>query len=281
MSPGYSILGYAFYLQGKMKDAVSNLKKSYELQPDAQVKEMLAKVEREANAEGAFDEQASTHFTLHYEGGQAPPLFRRQILDTLEFHFNELERELDFSPRASIAVVLYTNKAFFNVTKAPAWTGALNDGKLRIPISGLAEVNSELSSTLKHELAHSFIAQITRGRSPTWLNEGVAQIVEPQSSAANGHRLALLYGAGRNLPLNELEASFIHFSPAEAQVAYAQSLVSVEYIREVYGMSSVLFILKNIGAGQSTEAAMRSTIHSGYAQFQREITDWLQRTYSQ
>jgi len=281
LAPGYSILGYAYYLQGKMDEALSNLKRAYELEPDAQIKQMLEKVEREARAEGDFSEQISSHFTLRYEGGQAAPALRRQIIDTLEFHFDELVRELDFSPRESISVLLYTDKQFFNVTKAPSWTGALNDGKLRIPISGLSEVNSELSRTLKHELAHSFISQITRGRAPTWLHEGVAQLIEPQTSAPNGRRLALLYGAGRNIPLNELEAQFIRFSPAEAQVAYAQSLVSVEYLREVYGMSSVVFILKHIGEGQSTESAMRSSVHSGYADLQREITDWLQRTYPQ
>jgi tetratricopeptide (TPR) repeat protein len=279
MPSAYSILGYAMYLQGKMKDAVANLKKSYELQPDGQIKQLLDKVEREANAEGDFDEQSTSHFVLRFEGGQVSSRLRRQILDTLEIHFDELVHELDFSPREPVSVILYPNQQFFDVTKAPSWTGALNDGKLRLPVSGLTELDTELAHTLKHELAHSFINQMTRGRGPTWLHEGVAQMVEPQSSAGNGQRLSRLYGASRNIPLNQLESPFIRFSPAEAQVAYAQSLISVEYIRDVYGMSSVIFILKNIGSGQSTEAAMRSTIHSGYDQFQREITDWLRRTY--
>jgi hypothetical protein len=202
-------------------------------------------------------------------------------LDTLEFHYNALLSELDYAPREPIAVILYTNQQYFNVTRAPAWAGAVNDGKLRIPISGLIEVNSDLSRTLKHELAHSFINSVTRGRAPTWLNEGIAQLVEPQTSVSNGARLSALYSSNRGIPLNELEAPFIRFGAAEAQVAYAQSLVSAEYIREQYGMSSLNFILKRIGEGQSTESSMRAGIHSGYAQFQRELTDWLKRTYGE
>ncbi len=275
----YAMLAFSQYSLGRMKEALANMKKAYELQPDGQIKELLDKFERESKAEGDFSEQNSSHFNLRYEGGAAAPQLRRQILDTLEFHYNQLVSELDYAPREPIAVILYTNQQYFNVTRAPAWTGALNDGKLRIPISGLQEVNSDLSRTLKHELAHSFINSVTRGRAPTWLNEGIAQLVEPQTSASNGTRLAALYGANRNIPLNELEDSFIKFSSTEATLAYAQSLVSAEYIREQYGMSSLNTILKRIGEGQSTESSMRTGIHSGYAQFQRELTEWLRRTY--
>jgi tetratricopeptide (TPR) repeat protein len=275
----HAMLAYSQYSLGRMKEALANIQKAYELQPDGQIKELLDKIERESKAEGDFSEQTSHHFTLRYEGGAALPLLRRQILDTLEFHYNQLVSELDYAPREPIAVILYTNQQYFNVTRAPAWTGALNDGKLRIPISGLQEVNSDLSRTLKHELAHSFINSVTRGRAPTWLNEGIAQLVEPQTSASNGARLAALYATNRNIPLNELEDSFVKFSSNEAMVAYAQSLVSAEYIREQYGMSSLNSILKRIGEGQSTESSMRAGIHSGYAQFQRELTDWLKRTY--
>ena len=276
---GYTVLGYAEYHLGKMKEAQRSLKKSLELQPDEQTRSVLAKVERDLNAEGNFTEQSSSHFTLHYEGGQAPVTFRRQILDVLESHFTDLTQDLDYLPRESIQVVLYTNQQFFDVTQAPKWTGAINDGKLRIPISGLSSVDSQLSRVLKHELTHSFINLMSRGRAPNWLHEGVAQMEEPRNSASNGRRLSILYNGGHNIPLNELEGPFLHFSAEEAHVAYAQSLVSVEYIRDTYGMSSVTDVLKRIGQGQSAEAALRASIHSGYSQFEREITDWLRRTY--
>ena len=69
--------------------------------------------------------------------------------------------------------MLYTEQAFFDVTQAPSWSGAVNDGKLRIPVQGLDSVTSDLARVLKHELAHSFINQLTGGRCPQWLNEGL------------------------------------------------------------------------------------------------------------
>ena len=89
----------------------------------------------------------------------------------------------------------------------------------------------------------------------------------------------MLYGSQRNIPLNELEGSFLRFSSQEAVVAYAQSLIAAEYIRDTYGMSDLAMVLKRIGEGQSTESALRSTIHSGYAQFEQELTRHLQRSY--
>jgi tetratricopeptide (TPR) repeat protein len=275
----HGVLGYCYYQQGKLVEAVREFKKSLAIEPDAQVEQLLAKVERELAAEGNFNEQSSSHFALKYEGGQAPATFRRQILDVLEQHYNDLEHDLDYSPRSTIQVILYTQQQFFDVTKAPQWTGALNDGKLRIPINGLQQVDSNLSRVLKHELAHSFINLASNGRAPTWLNEGIAQLEEPGSIAREGKRLADLYSSGHNIPLNQLETSFTRFSEAEAAVAYAQSLASAEYIREVYGMSGLSLMLKRLADGQSNETALRSAVHSGYAQFDRELTLWLTKNY--
>ena len=188
-------------------------------------------------------------------------------------------RELGASPRASISVILYTEQEFFDVTQAPGWSGAINDGKLRIPIEGVSSVTPELSRVLKHELAHSFIADITHNRCPTWLNEGVAQALEPKSSAAHGRALAQVFASGSQMPLNGLEASFNRFPTQQAVVAYAESLAAVEYIRDTYGMSDVVRILERIGQGSSTEAALRATIHSGYASLEEEIAQYLKKTY--
>jgi hypothetical protein len=88
-----------------------------------------------------------------------------------------------------------------------------------------------------------------------------------------------MFASGSHLPLNGLEGSFNRYSTQQAVVAYAESLAAVEYIRDTYGMSDVVRILQRIGQGSSTEAAMRATIHSGYAALEEEIAQYLKRTY--
>jgi hypothetical protein len=176
-------------------------------------------------------------------------------------------------------VSLYTDQAFFDVTQAPAWSAAMNDGKIRVPISGVKAVTPQLSSVLRHELTHSFVQQIAHGRAPQWLNEGVAQVEQGLSTGPFGSRLAALYSAGRQIPLNQLEGNFTTFSPTEASVAYAESLAAVEYIRSAYGMPDLARVLQRVGEGQSIESALRSTIHGGYGQLENEIAAYLKKNY--
>ena len=189
----YTVLGYAQQASDRTKDAVASWKHSLELRPDPAVQQYLAKAQREQNAETDFAQRESSHFVLHYEGKQTSEAFRGQILAALESDYDDLARDLGTPPRDNILVTLYTEQAFFDVTRAPSWSGALNDGKLRIPISGLNSVTPELARVLKHELAHSFINQLSAGRCPPWLHEGIAQLLEPKSLGSDGHQLAQLF----------------------------------------------------------------------------------------
>jgi len=209
------------------------------------------------------------------------PIRRNQILDTLEEQYNILQDDLGVSLRNSISVSLYTDREFFDVTQAPAWTAALNDGKIRVPISGLTAMSPALNRVLRHELTHSFIDQITHGNVPTWLNEGIAQLEEPASTSRVGARLAAVYAAGTQIPLNQLDESFLGYSTPEAMVAYAESLAAAECIRSQHGMGDLSRILQALGEGEPIETALRNTIHSGYAQFETELAEYLKRKYGQ
>jgi hypothetical protein len=275
----YTMLGYAQFASDRTKDAVTSWKRSLELRPDTTVQNLLAKAQREQNAESEFTQGESSHFVLHYEGRQTSEALRSQILAALESYYDDLARDLGTPPHDDILVTLYTEQAFFDVTHAPSWSGGLNDGKLRIPISGLTSVTPELARVLKHELAHTFIAQLSGGRCPPWLHEGIAQFLEPKSLGGDGHQLAILFKQQQNIPLNVLEGSFLGLTGAQAYLAYAESLAAVSYINDSYGMSDIQRILQRISQGSSTEAALRSTIHSDYGQLESDLAKYLADKY--
>jgi tetratricopeptide (TPR) repeat protein len=275
------MLGFAQFASDHTPDAIRSWKKSLALRPDATVSQYLARAERESSAEAAFSQRESSHFNLHFEGKDTSETFRRDLLATLNSEYDDLVRDLGYSPLNNIAVTLYTQQTFFDVTRAPSWTGALNDGKLRIPVSGVQSVTPDLARILKHELTHSFVSQMSGNRCPTWLNEGVAQIEEGKSSGANGHLLAQMFASGNEIPFNILEGSFMSFSAPEATVAYAESLAATEYIRDAYGMSEVTRILELLAQGNSTEAALRTTVHSDYRQLRDEMAQALKAKYAE
>jgi tetratricopeptide (TPR) repeat protein len=274
-----AVQGYAQYASDRNKAAIRSWKRSLQLRPDAQVQKYLEKAERDVTAESDYTQNESSHFTLKYEGRQTPASLRRDLVSTLESHYGDLVRDLGVAPRGSITVILYTDQAFFDVTQSPSWAGAVNDGKLRIPVSGMSSVTPELSRVLKHELAHFFINQLSGGRCPQWLNEGIAQAMEPKSLSSRGRRLAALFKAQQEIPFSVLEGSFMRFSPMEAMVAYDESLAAVQFIIDTQGASDMQRILQRLAEGNSTETALRATIHDDYGKLQSEVGKYLSDKY--
>jgi tetratricopeptide (TPR) repeat protein len=273
-----TVLGYVQYSADRDQEAIRTWKHSLQLRPDPAVQQSLAKAERDATVQANYSERESSHFTLHYEGQQTSESLRNQILATLDSEYDDLVRQLGIEPRNNIPVVLYTSQTFFDVTRAPSWSGAINDGKLRIPIQGVSAVTPELARVLKHELTHSFINQLTAGRCPQWLNEGIAQFVEPKP-LADGSRLAELYRTQHEIPLNALEGTFVNFSSIQATLAYEESLATVQYVNEAYGMSDLQRILERLGQGSSTESALRAILHSDYGDLETQVAKYLASKY--
>jgi len=272
----HKILGLIYYKIDRLQQSVDELTKAQELNAgDKEVEYYLKSISRQAKAEADFDSEASTHFNMRYEGDKASPKLRQDILLVLERHFADLVSSMGLLPRDPIIVVLYTNQTYFDVTLAPAWTAALNDGKLRIPVEGLTGVTPELSRVLKHELAHSFIRQATNGRCPVWLNEGFAQLVEPQSAARYRSQLRSLFENGKQAPLQTLEGSFIGYDSSRAAIAYVESLAYVEYIRDTYGSNRIADIMRNLSEGQSPEESLKSALHDDYSQLEQEFANHL------
>jgi tetratricopeptide (TPR) repeat protein len=272
------LAGWAYYGLNKIDQAVAEWKRALSLRPDPEVDAALAKAMRDKQEEASYKENESTHFTLRYSG-DAQPQLAREVLRTLETHYSEIESELDYSPPDPIGVILYTQQAFEDITRAPGWVGALNDGRIRVPVQGLTSVTPELSRVLKHELTHSFVGQKTHGRAPTWLQEGLAQWMEGKRSGENAATLLQVYDAKQNPSLVQLEGTWMNFSNDTAEYAYAWALANVEYIIESGGMGDIEKILDHIAQGESTEATLREVIHEDYGDLMQSTADYLRKTY--
>ena len=138
------LMGWAYYGANKMDQAVAEWQRAERLRPDADVERALEKAERDKAEEESYREGETAHFVLKYNGSATPDL-ARGILHVLEDDFRDLESELDFTPPEPIGVILYTEEGFADITRAPSWVGALNDGRMRIPVQGLTSVTPELA----------------------------------------------------------------------------------------------------------------------------------------
>ncbi len=272
------LAGWAWYGLNKLDEAIAEWQRSLALRRDPDVQAALDKALRDKEEEATYKENESAHFTLRYSGG-AEPALAREVLHTLEAHFSAISSELDFTPPEPIGVVLYTQETFADITRAPGWVGALNDGRIRVPVQGLASVSPELSRVLKHELTHSFLNQKTDRRCPTWLNEGLAQWMEGLRSGENAPELVRIYDAQQFAQLSALEGPWMRLNGDAAQYAYAWALANVEYIVQTGGMGDVTRILDRLAAGSPTAPALREVIRGDYGDLMESTVAYLRKTY--
>jgi len=270
--------GWAYSGLDRLEEAVAQWKIAQQIEPDVDVEKLLAKAETDREAESGFRSGQTSHFTMHYEGSATPQL-ASEILRALEEDFRSIQGELRFAPQEPVAVVLYTQQNFRDITRAPNWVGAWNDGRIRVPVQGVTSVSDSLSRILRHELTHSFLRQKTYGHCPQWLHEGLAQWMEGRRTGDAARPLIAAYERGQHPPLKQIEGSWAEYSGQQAWIAYAWSLASVEFIISNSGMWGVERLLDNLASGSAIEPALGAALQTNYADLERGTADYLRRTY--
>jgi tetratricopeptide (TPR) repeat protein len=272
--------GQAYYGLNRLDDAIKEWRTAQRISPNPEVAMSLERAERDQAAEADSHQGETSHFVLHYQGGATPAL-AGEILSTLEEHFRTLQTALDFTPVEPIGVVLYTKQEFRDITLAPSWAGGLNDGRIRVPVEGLNSVTPELSRVLKHELTHSFVYQMSLGRCPTWLNEGLAQWMEGKRSGENAKGLVMAYERKQYIPLERLSGPWNSFPAPVAGYAYAWGLAAVEFIMSRSGAWGISRLFANFNSASSFEAAMGAALQTNYEDLERGTVDYLKQAYGQ
>jgi len=285
----YTLLGELYYQNDRLSQAIEAWEKVLEADPfNEGIKTMLGKAQRERRTHGEFTHEVTRHFRIKFEGSENRDLYKT-VLDTLEEAYNEVGKTLSYYPDHEIIVFLYTEQQFFDVTRAPAWTGGIFDGKIRIPARGYEDHLGRLRQILFHEYAHAVIHQMTgQGVSgvdrkvdsgvPTWLHEGIAQYMEPDGTQDSvDPRLEKWVKQGVFLELSRLQGSFLGFNTQLAGLAYDESLSAVKFLIDEFGPYSAQRLLTALAHQKTMDEAMRDAIFISYEEFQ---TRWVEHLKS-
>jgi tetratricopeptide (TPR) repeat protein len=277
----YTLLGELYYQNDRLSQAIEVWEKILEIDPfNEGIKMMLAKAQREHRTEGEFTHEVTRHFRIKFEGSENRNLYKT-VLDILEEAYSEVGKVLSFYPKQEIIVFLYTQKQFFDVTRAPAWTGGIFDGKIRIPAGGYEDHLDRLRQVLFHEYVHAVVHQITtqgitrvgenaRSRVPTWFHEGIAQYLEPENTSENtDERLRAWIKQGVFVELTLLQGSFLGFNNQLATLAYDESLSAVRFMMEEFGPYGVQKFLNALAQSMTLDEAMRDAFFISYGEFQK------------
>jgi tetratricopeptide (TPR) repeat protein len=210
---------------------------------------------------------STARFRIRYHGSANEPL-GLAVLKLLDDTWDEYERTLGFSPDLPVTVVLQTDAAFRDTTRAPGWAAGWNDGTIRVPVQGIGRPTAGLVRVLRHELAHSFLASRIGPTCPTWLHEGIAQWLEGGDPAREDRGLVAVARGGRMLELQSLEGPFSDLSEQQATAAYAQSLSAVAHLLRLGGREGLRAFLAALATGQTPAAALKTAYGLGYAELQ-------------
>ena len=265
----YQVLGDLAYRRDDLEAAVANWEKALAADPsDGALKARLERIRKEHKAEKDFNRDVTSHFSIKYEGREKIEA-GRIVLRILEDAYGQIGRALSYYPDQEIAVILYSNQQFQEVTDAPGWSGGIYDGKIRIPVGGIEQETPGLRRLLLHEYTHAVVRAITR-RVPTWLNEGLAQHFEGREIGPRQQEmLRQLARAGKFPSLRDLEGSFLGLGGGQAMYAYLFSLSAVQYTVDHFGMYRVRTMLDELSAGADTGRAVSNAVLMSYEDFER------------
>ena len=251
----------AFDLLRRVKDAGAG-------GPD--LDKQLEQLGREVDAEWGFAELQSRHFLVSFGDDQdTRPV--RLMLDVLESAYDTVGDKLEVYPNERTLVVLYTQQDFHAITRTPDWAGAAFDGRIKFPVRGLTEDDPDLRRIVRHEYAHSLVAQLAGWRCPVWLNEGVAVWAEEEEDGDHEAWAQAKIADQTLFSLDELAASFTRLPAERAQVAYAQSYLAVRALVDHYGARRIPLLLGTLRRARSLNEAFSATYPEDLAAFEQQL----------
>ena len=231
---------------------------------DPGVRDTLARWKREMELHERMRLAVGDHFTVSFEGREDAEMAAR-ALDSLDRAFWRITDVFGAFPPKSIPVVLYSGEQFRDITRSPSWAAAAYDGTIRVPMRGALEKGEELDRVLAHEFAHALIRSLATRNIPTWLNEGLASVLEGEDLGWAEQRLAKV---SKVPSLKVLAGPFARLSGGDAQVAYAASAVAARRLLDEAGGVAVANLLRDLGEGIEFEAAFLHRINRSFADFQ-------------
>ncbi len=261
------LLGEVLYHDGDLQGAIHVYEQALALTPgNTDLQSGLARLRRESDRQQRFDQAISNHFTIRFEG-QAEQALAARAIEILEQAYWRVGTTLDAYPNAPITVVLYTTQEFRDITRAPEWAAGAYDGAIRVPVHGALDHPDELARVLTHEFTHALVHSLAPTGVPTWLNEGLAVVFEPNGRAWAAAQLAR---TPQRLPLAELAASFGGLPGAAVPLAYAESATAVGQLLDRAGGVGIANLLRDLGSGDDFAAAFERRLQMSFTAFAAE-----------
>ena len=253
--------GRLLYRGGDLHGAIGVFDTLVREAPDDVLAETLDRWRREAELGDRMTLAVGNGFTVAFEG-PADDAIAARVLEIVERAAARIDDRLSYIRTTPVAIVLYTNEQFRDITRSPPWAAGAFDGRIRVPIRGARAGSEELERVLAHEYVHSIVFALARRRVPAWFNEGLAAALETDRPPDAPPVM---------LRLGSLERSFQNLSGRDARAAYEFSAAAVQRLLEESGGFTLVTLLGDVGDGVPFEQAFAHRTGRTLAEFERRV----------
>jgi tetratricopeptide (TPR) repeat protein len=225
------------------------------------------------------------HFLLRYDE-KNDRILARYMSKYLEKIYDKLVRDFDYRPKGRILVELFNNHHMFSgrtIALPDLHTIGACTGRMVTMVSphDRAKVIGKpfnWARVMKHELVHIFNLEQTNFLVPHWYTEGLAVSNEGFPRPPLWDKILLRRVPDKLLNLDNINMGFIRpRSPEEWQLAYAQSLLYVQYMKEKHGGAArVGELLEAYRKGLDTPEAIKAVCKVDKAQFEKGYRAYLE-----
>jgi tetratricopeptide (TPR) repeat protein len=239
LTPASALLGRIVYDSGNLDDAIAIYDRALKgVSGEPEMREQLGRWQKEAKLHAGFEQGGNGRFAIMFEGPEERAL-ADHISRVLERAYWEIGRRLNAYPNRTIAVMLYTQQQFTDITRSPDWAAGSYDGRIRLAVRGALNDRAALDRVVVHELAHAVLHTLAPRGIPAWLHEGLAVNFEPGEKPWVNETLRQ---SAATIPLDALRAGFNGLADDEVQLAYAESAAAAGVIMKRLGPNLPAFL---------------------------------------
>lgn len=234
------------------------------------LEEYVAHLNRRVQDEEGMVAESGDNFRLLYSGTRRLQ-YEGEILAMLQGEMDAMTAALGIFPDQPVDVLLLTDDLGERADPMDPLLQGLYDGRIRLFLGQGIGDRDKLLLTVRHEMVHALLHRAA-GELPGWVQEGIAQKVgeDPDPARLREARDYVLRALkeGQDVDMGSLDNSFVQLQADERNLAYASSLLFMDFMTERYGNTFIPTFVWEMSQGTSAFNAVEKITGKGFAEIQ-------------
>jgi hypothetical protein len=209
------------------------------------------------------------------------PLYRlpelKRVRNVAQAYMSEIEAELGrifrYTPEQRVALRLLSRDQYRDFIGSASWANAVYyNFQITAPLKGVDHKSlRNLRRSLRHEYVHAACAELSASRTPAWIEEGLAQMLEGPVNRALAPAMRKLIEEDGLIPFPLMEDGFTTLEERSVAAAYGQSLFAVRTLVNRFGFSAFREYFLLLRAGRERASAFEEAFGMTQLRFENDL----------